>query len=167
MKTAFRCPSENRKNTLVYVVCLTPLALLDIETQNTGVNFGIYLPHLEYGEKNFFSMCRFTTVAIDSKTKMTKNIYAPHSNILWTLWFFPSWWSFRRVSYSSSQITHFLTYTGLSSVEVSSHFSSLAKKLLPLTLRMACLLAFLMKFFLCASTLKSICWPSFDLLLSM
>ena len=79
MKTAFRCLSENRKNTLVYLVCLTPLALLDIETQNTGVNFGIYLPHLEYGEKNF-SMCRFTTVAIDSKTKMTKNIYAPHGS---------------------------------------------------------------------------------------
>ena len=54
MKTAFRCLSENRKNTLVYLVCLTPLALLDIETQNTGVNFGIYLPHLEYGVKNFF-----------------------------------------------------------------------------------------------------------------
>ena len=82
MTTPFRCLSENRRNTLVYLVCLTPLALLDIETQNTGVNFGIYLPHLEYGEKNFFSMCRFTTVAIDSKTKMTKNIYAPHSNIL-------------------------------------------------------------------------------------
>ena len=54
MKTPFRCLSENRRNTLVYLVCLTPLALLDIETQNTGVNFGIYLPHLEYGEKNFF-----------------------------------------------------------------------------------------------------------------
>ena len=79
MTTPFRCPSENRRNTLVYLVCLTPLALLDIETQNTGVNFGVHLPHLEYGEKNFFSIPRVTTVA---KYKMTKNIYAPHSNIL-------------------------------------------------------------------------------------
>ena len=54
MKAAFRCLSANRKNTLVYLVCLTPLALLDIEAQNTGVNFGIYLLHLEYGEENFF-----------------------------------------------------------------------------------------------------------------
>lgn len=82
MTTPFRCPSENRRNTLVYLVCLTPLALLDIETQNTGVNFGVHLPHLEYGEKNFFSIPRVTTVAIESKYKMTKNIYAPHSNIL-------------------------------------------------------------------------------------
>ena len=159
MKTAFRCLSANRKNTLVYLVCLTPLALLDIETQNTGVNFGIYLPHLEYGEKIFFS------VSIYHSSNRLKN--KNDQKYIRTSWFFPSWWSFRRVSYSSSQITRFLTYTGLSSVEVSSHFSSLAKKLLPLTLRMACLLAFLMKFFLCASTLKSICWPSFDLLLSM
>ena len=54
MKTPFRCLSENRRNTLVYLVCQTPLALVDIETQNTGVNFGVHLPHLEYGEKNSF-----------------------------------------------------------------------------------------------------------------
>ena len=54
MKTPFRCLSENRRNTLVYLVRLTPLALLDIETQNTGVNFGVHLPYLEYGENFFF-----------------------------------------------------------------------------------------------------------------
>ena len=35
--------------------------------------------------ENFFSIPRVTTVAIESNYKMTKNIYAPHSNILWTL----------------------------------------------------------------------------------
>ena len=54
MKTPFRCLSENRRNTLVYLVCQTPLALVDIETQNTGVNFGVHLAHLEYGEKISF-----------------------------------------------------------------------------------------------------------------
>ena len=58
MKTPFRCLSENRRNTLVYLVRLTPLALLDIETQNTGVNFGLHLPYLEYGENFFFSIRR-------------------------------------------------------------------------------------------------------------
>lgn len=70
MKTPFRCLSENRRNTLlVYLVCLTPLALLDIETQNTGVNFGVHLRHLEYKEKNWSLYVELPQEQYTQKTK--------------------------------------------------------------------------------------------------